>query len=52
MRDHFEEPVLMGKLYILKLIHQVDDKIYNYFGGYYTLVTQQTLRGVTIYSVN
>ncbi|KAI5670312.1 hypothetical protein M9H77_10676 [Catharanthus roseus] len=41
----FEQPVLIGKSYILKLIHQVDNKIHAHPSGYYTLVTQQPLRG-------
>nr|YP_010981269.1 RNA polymerase beta subunit [Chroesthes longifolia]WOE90447.1 RNA polymerase beta subunit [Chroesthes longifolia] len=41
----FEQPVLIGKPYILKLIHQVDDKIHGRSSGHYALVTQQPLRG-------
>ncbi|KAK6783704.1 hypothetical protein RDI58_017158 [Solanum bulbocastanum] len=41
----FEQPVIIGKPYILKLIHQVDDKIHGRSSGYYALVTQQPLRG-------
>ena len=43
--DPFEQPVIIGKPYILKLIHQVDDKIHGRSSGHYTLVTQQPLRG-------
>nr|QBK84216.1 RpoB [Zantedeschia aethiopica]QHN55024.1 RNA polymerase beta subunit [Zantedeschia aethiopica]QJF46760.1 RNA polymerase beta subunit [Zantedeschia aethiopica] len=43
--DSFEQPVLIGKSYILKLIHQVDDKIHGRSTGHYALVTQQPLRG-------
>nr|YP_009526756.1 RpoB [Dipsacus japonicus]AXZ62425.1 RpoB [Dipsacus japonicus]QFQ37173.1 RNA polymerase beta subunit [Dipsacus japonicus]UUL71150.1 RNA polymerase beta subunit [Dipsacus japonicus] len=43
--DPFEQPVIIGKPYILKLIHQVDDKIHGRSSGQYTLVTQQPLRG-------
>nr|YP_010536727.1 RNA polymerase beta subunit [Tetraena simplex]UYC29930.1 RNA polymerase beta subunit [Tetraena simplex] len=43
--DLFEQPVLIGKPYILKLIHQVDDKIHGRSSGHYALVTQQPLRG-------
>nr|QTZ17923.1 RNA polymerase beta subunit [Pseudocodon vinciflorus] len=43
--DAFEQPVLIGKPYILKLIHQVDDKIHGRSSGPYTLVTQQPVRG-------
>ncbi|CAK8565106.1 unnamed protein product [Lathyrus sativus] len=41
----FEQPVIIGKPYILKLIHQVDDKIHGRSSGHYTLVTQQPLKG-------
>nr|QBA69222.1 RNA polymerase beta subunit [Bignonia corymbosa] len=41
----FEQPVLIGKPYILKLIHQVDDKIHGRSIGPYSFVTQQPLRG-------
>ncbi|CAI0420744.1 unnamed protein product [Linum tenue] len=43
--DPFERPVIIGKSYILKLIHQVDDKIHGRSSGHYALVTQQPLRG-------
>nr|YP_009861979.1 RNA polymerase beta subunit [Viscum liquidambaricola]QKV09804.1 RNA polymerase beta subunit [Viscum liquidambaricola] len=43
--DTFENPVLIGKPYIFKLIHQVDDKIHGRSSGHYALVTQQPLRG-------
>lgn len=43
--DPFSEPVLIGKPYILKLIHQVDDKVHGRSSGHYALVTQQPLRG-------
>jgi DNA-directed RNA polymerase subunit beta len=43
--DPFEQPVLIGKSYILKLIHQVDDKIHGRSSGPYSIVTQQPLRG-------
>ncbi|XP_048227281.1 DNA-directed RNA polymerase subunit beta-like [Ricinus communis] len=43
--DPFEQPVKIGKAYILKLIHQVDDKIHGRSGGHYALVTQKPLRG-------
>ncbi|KAI5421246.1 hypothetical protein KIW84_044905 [Lathyrus oleraceus] len=41
----FEQPVIIGKPYILKLIHQVDDKIHGRSSGHYALVTQQPLKG-------
>ena len=43
--DIFEQPVTVGKAYMLKLIHQVDDKIHARSSGPYALVTQQPLRG-------
>nr|YP_010015686.1 RNA polymerase beta subunit [Rhipsalis baccifera]QOI72670.1 RNA polymerase beta subunit [Rhipsalis baccifera] len=43
--DPFEQPVIIGNSYILKLIHQVDDKIHGRSTGHYALVTQQPLRG-------
>nr|YP_010712216.1 RNA polymerase beta subunit [Corydalis ternata]UGO88508.1 RNA polymerase beta subunit [Corydalis ternata]WDA92871.1 RNA polymerase beta subunit [Corydalis ternata] len=43
--DSFEQPVIIGKPYILKLIHQVDDKIHGRSTGPYALVTQQPLKG-------
>nr|QWW93337.1 RNA polymerase beta subunit [Notoscyphus lutescens] len=43
--DIFEQPITVGKAYMLKLIHQVDDKIHARSGGPYALVTQQPLRG-------
>ncbi|TYG79369.1 hypothetical protein ES288_D02G133500v1 [Gossypium darwinii] len=44
-RGPFEQLVIIGKPYILKLIHQVDDKIHGHSCGHYALVTQQPLRG-------
>ncbi|WVZ26796.1 hypothetical protein V8G54_000098 (mitochondrion) [Vigna mungo] len=43
--NSFKQPAIMGKTYILKLIHQVDDKIHGRSSGHYALVTQQPLRG-------
>nr|YP_010007000.1 RNA polymerase beta subunit [Passiflora haematostigma]QNR05767.1 RNA polymerase beta subunit [Passiflora haematostigma] len=43
--DPFEQPILIGRSYILKLIHQVADKIHGRSTGHYALVTQQPLRG-------
>ena len=39
MGDPFEQPVIIGKPYILKLIHQVDDKIHGRSRGPWTLCT-------------
>nr|QWW93087.1 RNA polymerase beta subunit [Fossombronia mylioides] len=41
----FEQPITIGKAYMLKLIHQIDDKIHARSSGPYALVTQQPLRG-------
>ena len=41
----FDNYILVGKSYILKLVHQVDDKIHARSTGPYSLITQQPLRG-------
>lgn len=41
----FDQPITVGKPYIMKLIHQVDEKIHARASGPYALVTQQPLRG-------
>ena len=41
----FENPVLVGNVYMLKLHHLVDDKIHARATGPYSLVTQQPLGG-------
>ena len=41
----FDNPVLVGKPYILKLIHLVDKKMHARSTGSYSLVTQQPLGG-------
>nr|YP_010719136.1 RNA polymerase beta subunit [Huperzia arctica]WDR47099.1 RNA polymerase beta subunit [Huperzia arctica] len=41
----FQQPITIGKAYMLKLIHQVDDKIHARSSGPYSLVTQQPLKG-------
>nr|ABX82600.1 beta subunit of RNA polymerase [Trebouxia aggregata] len=41
----FEQLVTVGQAYMLKLVHQVDDKIHARSTGPYSLVTQQPLRG-------
>ena len=43
--DMFDQPVTIGQAYMLKLIHQVDDKIHARSTGPYSLVTQQPLGG-------
>jgi len=41
----FDNPVTVGYMYILKLLHLVDDKIHARSTGPYSLVTQQPLGG-------
>jgi DNA-directed RNA polymerase subunit beta len=41
----FENPVMVGYIYMLKLAHLVDDKIHARSTGPYSLVTQQPLGG-------
>jgi DNA-directed RNA polymerase subunit beta len=43
--DAFEQKVTVGYMYILKLLHLVDDKIHARSTGPYSLVTQQPLGG-------
>ena len=43
--EKFENPVTVGYMYMLKLIHLVDDKIHARSVGPYSLVTQQPLGG-------
>src|SRR5207302_1949498 len=43
--EPFEEKVTVGNMYILKLLHLVDDKIHARSTGPYSLVTQQPLGG-------
>ncbi|NEP18540.1 MAG: DNA-directed RNA polymerase subunit beta, partial [Leptolyngbya sp. SIO4C1] len=43
--DPFDRPVTVGKAYMLKLVHLVDDKIHARSTGPYSLVTQQPLGG-------
>ena len=43
--DPFENRVTVGVMYILKLVHLVDDKIHARSTGPYSLVTQQPLGG-------
>ncbi len=44
-RRHFERPVTVGYMYMLKLNHLVDDKMHARSTGPYSLVTQQPLGG-------
>jgi DNA-directed RNA polymerase subunit beta len=43
--EPYEQPVTVGYMYILKLLHLVDDKIHARSTGPYSLVTQQPLGG-------
>ena len=43
--DEFDQSVMVGYMYILKLAHLVDDKIHARSTGPYSLVTQQPLGG-------
>nr|AYR06278.1 RNA polymerase beta subunit [Renouxia sp.] len=43
--ESFDNPITVGKAYILKLVHLVDDKIHARSTGPYSLVTQQPLGG-------
>lgn len=43
--DKFEQRVTVGKIYMLKLSHLVDDKMHSRSTGPYSLITQQPLGG-------
>ncbi len=43
--EPYEEPVTVGVVYILKLLHLVDDKIHARSTGPYSMITQQPLGG-------
>ncbi len=43
--DKFDNPVTVGRIYMMKLVHLVDDKIHARSTGPYSLVTQQPLGG-------
>jgi DNA-directed RNA polymerase subunit beta len=43
--ESFEQPVTVGYIYMLKLVHQVEDKIHARSTGPYSLITQQPLGG-------
>jgi DNA-directed RNA polymerase subunit beta len=42
---HFDRPIAVGCMYIMKLIHLVDDKMHARSTGPYSLITQQPLGG-------
>ena len=43
--EHFDKPIAVGYMYILKLHHMVEDKIHMRSIGPYSLITQQPLGG-------
>jgi len=43
--EPFHNPISVGKIYMMKLVHLVDDKIHARSTGPYSLVTQQPLGG-------
>lgn len=43
--EQFDQPVAVGNIYMLKLIHLVEDKIHARSTGPYSLITQQPLGG-------
>ncbi len=43
--EQFDNPASVGKIYMMKLVHLVDDKIHARSTGPYSLVTQQPLGG-------
>ncbi|MEX2246960.1 MAG: DNA-directed RNA polymerase subunit beta [Dehalococcoidia bacterium] len=43
--DAFDQPVTVGHIYMLKLVHLVEDKIHARSTGPYSLITQQPLGG-------
>ncbi len=43
--EFFDNPVLVGKSYILKLIHLVEEKIHARATGAYSMITEQPLAG-------
>jgi DNA-directed RNA polymerase subunit beta len=43
--DPFDQPVTVGSIYMMKLIHLVEDKVHARSTGPYSLITQQPLGG-------
>jgi DNA-directed RNA polymerase subunit beta len=43
--DLFDQPITVGNMYILKLIHLVEDKVHARATGPYSLISQQPLGG-------
>jgi DNA-directed RNA polymerase subunit beta len=42
---YFDQPITIGVVYMIKLIHMADDKLHARSVGPYSLITQQPLRG-------
>jgi DNA-directed RNA polymerase subunit beta len=45
VQEYFDNPITVGKSYILKLIHLVEDKIHARATGPYSMITEQPLAG-------
>ena len=43
--EHFDQPVTVGSIYMMKLIHLAEDKMHARSTGPYSLITQQPLGG-------
>jgi len=43
--EPFDQPVTVGNIYMMKLIHLVEDKVHSRSTGPYSLITQQPLGG-------
>ena len=43
--EYFDQPITVGQIYMLKLVHLVEDKIHARSTGPYSLITQQPLGG-------
>ena len=43
--ERFDQPVTVGYIYMMKLVHMVEDKIHARSTGPYSLITQQPLGG-------
>jgi len=43
--EPFDQPITVGSIYMLKLIHLVEDKVHSRSTGPYSLITQQPLGG-------
>ncbi len=43
--ESFDQPITVGQIYMLKLVHQVEEKIHARSTGPYSLITQQPLGG-------